>query len=286
MMKYSLIALFFIMGFTAQAQTKDSLFASRRGANWGIKYFIKPGETMRMLAFRFYITEDQLAVANDFDDIKKLMPYSLVNIPVNRENYFTVKPPLDIQNIRELYYKVGQRDDIGVISTYAGITKGTLRQWNNLHGNTLNEGEVLFIGWLKMFAFDTSNPENEKAYFIPRKKVTTDSVKVKVLGGLDTVFNRQTANGVNVLTEKGTAVFFDKPGKNNVYYAFHNTTPPGGVIKVYNPGTGKTIYVKVLAKIPNTKLYANSIIGISNTAKEALGVTDTKAWCELTYAIN
>jgi hypothetical protein len=162
-----------------------------------------------------------------------------------------------------------------------------MRTWNNLHGNTLSEGEVLFIGWVKMMARDSTNPASQQAYFFPKKKPAADSLKkVPVPGGLDTIYNRQTNNGINVLTEKGTAVFFDKPGKNNIYYAFHNTTPPGGIIKVYNPGTGKTIYVKVLAKIPNTKLYANSIIGISNTAKEALGVTDNKAWCELSYSMN
>jgi hypothetical protein len=58
------------------------------------------------------------------------------------------------------------------------------------------------------------------------------------------------------------------------------------VVKVFNPGSGKTIYVKVLGPLPDTKLYANSIIGISSGAKEALGVTDNRTWCELSYAAN
>jgi hypothetical protein len=58
------------------------------------------------------------------------------------------------------------------------------------------------------------------------------------------------------------------------------------VIKVTNPGTGKSIFVKVLGPIPDTKQYAGSIIGIATAAKEALGVTDTKAWCELSYSPN
>ena len=60
----------------------------------------------------------------------------------------------------------------------------------------------------------------------------------------------------------------------------------GTVIKITNPGSGKTIYVKVLDKIPDTKLYTNSIIGISNSAREALGVTDSKAWVEISYPVN
>jgi hypothetical protein len=118
------------------------------------------------------------------------------------------------------------------------------------------------------------------------KKTAADTAKIKVPGGLDSIYNRQTNNGMNVLTEKGTAVFFDKGGKNNVYYAFHTATPSGTIIKVTNPGTGKTIYVKVLGKIPDTKLYSNSIIGISTSAREALGVTDSKAWVEISYPAN
>src|SRR4051812_6195920 len=114
MLKYSLIALFFITSFTSFGQETDSLFAVRHGASWALKYVIKPGESMRMLANRFFVTENELAAANEFDDIKKLMPYSFINIPVTHENYYTVKPPIDIVNIRELYYHVGARDDIGI----------------------------------------------------------------------------------------------------------------------------------------------------------------------------
>ena len=160
--------------------------------------------------------------------------------------------------------------------------------WNNLHGNTLVEGQPLFIGWVKMIGHDTTeNPLRESAYpTVQKVVVAADTVKQRIPGGLDTVYNRQTNDGLNVLTEKGTAVFFEKAGKLGAYQAFHNGTPRGTVIKVFNPGSGKTIYVKVLGPVPDTKLYANSIIGICDAAKEALGITDSKAWVELSYPVN
>jgi len=105
-------------------------------------------------------------------------------------------------------------------------------------------------------------------------------------GMLDSVYNVQTNFGSNTITEKGTAVFFEKAGKNDIYYAFHNTTQRGAIIKVVNPGTGKVIYAKVMGPMPETKQYTNCIIGISTPAKEALGITDNKAWCELYYSPN
>jgi LysM repeat protein len=287
MLKYSLIIILFILSIDSNAQGNDSLFAMRNGTNWIVRYTLKTGETKQMLAKRFYLMDGIIENTNSIDNDKKLGPGTSINIPVAPENYFVIKPaPMELINMRELYYRVVAKDDIEMISTYAAITKAEMRKMNNLRGNTLAPGQALFIGWLKMMAKDSASYESQQAYYFPRKKMGLDSAKQAVPGGLDTVYSRQTNNGLNVLNEKGTAVFFDKPGKNNIYYAFHNSTPRGSIIKVLNPGTGKFIYVKVLGPLPDTKVFANSIIGISNAAREALGVSENKAWCELTYATN
>jgi hypothetical protein len=288
MLRTSIIALLLIFNLTSYGQEADTLFATRKGNNWAIKYVVKPGEGIHMLAQRFCMSDGILEYENEYDVIKKLIPGAVISIPVTVDNYFVTKPSiLENSNVRELYYHVAAKEDIGMISTYAGVTKSTMRSWNGLKGNTLTIGQVLFIGWIKMISKDSSNPASFTMYPpVKRASAPRDTIKVRNLGGLDTVYNSQTNNGMNVLTEKGTAVFFDKTGKNNVYFAFHNATARGSVIKVFNPGTGKSIYVKVLGPIPNTKAYAGSIIGICNAAKEALGVTDNKAWCELSYSPN
>jgi hypothetical protein len=268
----------------ASAQERDSLIAIRKGGNWAIKYTIKPGENMHMLAMRFYISDGVLAYANDPDNIKNIGPGSVILIPVTKENYSSSKQPFDGK--RKLYYYIAPKDDIGFVSMYAGVTKDEMRLWNNLKGNTLTPGDPLFIGWVKVMALDTLNPMTELAYPSTRKMTKADTMKMRTPGGLDTLYDLQTNHGLNVLTEKGTAVFFEKMGRSNIYQAFHNTTKRGTIIKVFNPGTGKTIYVKVLGPIPDTKQYANCIIGISEAAKEALGVVESKAWCELSYSAN
>jgi hypothetical protein len=86
--------------------------------------------------------------------------------------------------------------------------------------------------------------------------------------------------------DKGTAVFFDMPGKakGNKFYAFHNLARRGTIIKIYNPGNDKVVFAKVLGPIPTTKQNHNSIIGISGGAKAKLGTNQTKLWCEVSYA--
>ncbi|MCW3123457.1 MAG: hypothetical protein JWQ38_2949 [Flavipsychrobacter sp.] len=287
-MRRSLIVLLFsIFYLGANGQSIDSLFVIRKGNNWAIQYIVKPGENVHMLAQRFYLTDRVLETANEYGPGKKLTPGGIIEIPVIADNYFRVKQSIDNSTQREIYYHVGSKDDIAIISTYAGVTKVEMRRWNNLKGNTLTVNEVLFVGWIKVMAFDTLDPVSLAAYPPIRKAPVVKSVvQEKVLGGLDSIYNRQTNDGMNVLTEKGTAVFFEKAGKSNMYVAFHNASPRGSIIKVSNPGNGKFIYVKVLGPVPDTKVYANCIIGICSAAKEALGVTDTKAWCELSYAAN
>lgn len=289
MMKYIYLLLLLIPSLPTLAQEDDSLFVVKKDGNWEIKYTARPGEKASMLAKRFYMAEGQLEMANNEGIMKKLNEGTTVYIPILKDNFYIVKPRgFAAKNIVPLYYRANNRDELAILATYSGVTKSEFREWNSLKGNTMKQGQVLFIGWTKMIVKDTADMAAMMAYPMPKKPIIADTAteeNMPVPGGLDTIYNRQTNNGLNVLTEKGTAVFFEKAGRNTMFYAFHNEAARGSIIKVHNPGSGKSTYVKVLGPLPDTKLYAGSIIGISDGAKEALGiVNDAKAWCELSYA--
>jgi len=129
----------------------------------------------------------------------------------------------------------------------------------------------------------TADKANVKELIIP----ILDTSKFKT-SETEQLYMKQTHNETKITTEKGPAVFFDMAGGHggNVFYGFHNSVPRGTIIKVYNPGTGKAIYVKILGPLPETKQYYNSIMGINSDAKEALGVKETRVWGELSFAAN
>lgn len=244
-----------------------------------------------MLANRFYLPIETLEKANELEPNKRLPIGTMVTIPVNKDNYSTSMPTLKSDEYRELFYKVGEKDDIGIISNFVGVQKKQIILWNGMKGNTVYEDQALFIGWIKTVPKDSLSETIGLAYPIIKKTLTdaaniVPDSKKQDYGGLDLLYDQQTNHGTNLLTEKGTVIFFDKSGKGNVQYAFHNTAQRGSIIKVFNPGTGKVLYVKVIGPIPDTKQYANAIIGISSGAKEALGVIENKAWCELSYPAN
>jgi len=281
MSKILFIALLCFSCFKMSAQTNDSLFATRRGGTWALAHVVKSGESVGSLAQQYFISQAVLTSNNSMSNGDKLKPGQFVYIPVMTENFVTTKQ-LDVTNLHPLYYRVGDHDDIAVVSTYAGVTREELRNMNNLHGNKITPGQVLYVGMLKM---TTENIDNAAATITlgTHEDTTTKRVTVQQDAEMNT-YNSQTNNGQSVMTEKGPAVFFDNAGKPGMFYAFHNTTKRGTIIKVYNPGNGKSVYVKVLGPLPETKQYANSIIGVSSSAKEALGETGDKLWCELSFA--
>lgn len=285
MLKYILLSIISLIGMTAIAQEPDSMFAMRKGSGLALGYHLKKGETVPMIANRFHAKQEKIESMSQVDGRKKLPPGTTIYIPVDAENFTASKESTGITHQEPLYFKVGEKDNLALISMFAGVKKQDIVQWNNLKGNNLKEGDVVFIGWLKVVPGDSINIAEGLAYPSSAGHNTAKASN-HAYGELDSIYNVQTRNGTNTISEKGTAVFFEKTGSNKVYYAFHNTTPRGAIIKVYNPGSGKTIYVKVLSAIPDTKEFANCIIGISNAAKEALGVTDSKSWCELTYSPN
>ena len=117
--------------------------------------------------------------------------------------------------------------------------------------------------------------------------VNMDTSKYKT-GEAEQTYLSQTHNETKVNVEKGPAVFFDMPGGHSgaVFLGFHSGVPRGTIIKVYNPGTAKAIFVKILGPLPETKQYYNSIMGINSDAKEALGVKEGRIWCEMTFGGN
>ena len=288
MSRYLLIILILTTCFSAKAQETDSNFAAREAGALAIIIKSKPGESVAMLAARYFTTVEKIEAASMVDGKRKLDPGTRMVIPLGKENFLPAREPSGMAPQEQIYYRVKEKDNVALIALLAGMQKPELVLWNSLHGNSLQEGQALFIGWIKKVPRDSTNLRNGVAYpstRIKRSAPTVDTAKHPI-GELDSLYNVQTQNGINTIAEKGTAVFFEKAGNNKIYYAFHATTARGTVIKVTNPGTSRTIYVKVLGPIPDTKLYANSVIGICSNAKEALGINDSKAWVELTYSPN
>lgn len=302
---------------TVFAQQEDNPFdrftAQSVDDSWIIPHRVEPGETIFMLSRRYHVPPAILSRVNGMSFQSGLTEDSIINIPVGAYNIKSVKP-INSAETKELYYKVSDYDNLFKISRYAGVSQSKIKEWNNLDDNLVIPGKEIFVGWLlydatqlpvgtdtlvrtkrgsgirvekQEVAAAVNDPDgyNNMESLIPKDTVIVIK-KVDSVSEEEKLYMWQTSDESIVANEKGKGVFFDMNGKvsgSSTFYAFHNEAKRGTIIKVFNPGTQMHVFVKVIGPIPETALYHNSIIGISSGAKESLGVSEDKVWCELTY---
>lgn len=294
----------FLSFFCANAQDKE--YVIFRNDKWVIPHSVQQGETLFQLARRYHVPPAMLADANGLDYQDGLKRDSIVYIPVGAYNQLS-REPANLDDSRRLYYRVGDHDNLFRISRYAGVSQKQVQEWNSLPDNSISEGQELMVGWLLYDAtqnpvYTTPGKTEAPVSKTPANTVNTqkgitklpdgttiipvkDTTQEDTLSEIEKEYLAQTNNDINVFEEKGMAVFFDMSGVSfkGVYYGFHNTAGKGTIIKVYNPGTDKTVYVKIIGPVPGTKQYYNSIMGISGAAKKELQVRENKMWAELRY---
>lgn len=291
---------------------KSQLKAVFHKGDWAIEYEVEQESTLFALAKRFHVPPAKLADINNVGYQKKLERGTIVYIPLGAYNQVTEDPKDDF-NHKALFYDVKSGDNLFRIAHMAGVRQKEMQEWNGLNDNDISGKQRLFVGWVLFdapaFSENTNGddisevvdkiPVNKKDFFnsdeyervVQEKDGETIIVlrrKPKdTLSEIAKIYMDQTGNEEVINDEKGTGVFFDMKGKVqgvDVYYAFHNTARRGTIIKIHNPGTGKTVYAKVLGPLPNTKQYHGAIIGISSGAKDELLVPEDRTWCEVKYA--
>jgi LysM repeat protein len=307
MLKTFFFSIAILWSLSSFAQKTDSIFVSHDDKGWVIRHKVKPKETVLSLARRFHVPPAMVADMNSVTYQQQLTANSKVYIPLGAYNLLTAKP-LNTQETRPIYRKVGDDESLYSIARATGVSQRTIQKWNNLDYIELHKGQILLVGWVLYDNTSLTKPQKEQVAKTepPVVKPSESSIKVTMhvpdtiyynpndtLALADTMlsegaqlFNQQTFDGSSVTEEKGTAAFFKGGGfsSNGIYFAFHNTAKRGTIIKIYNPGTGKTVYAKVIGPLPVREIFHNAIIGISNDAKAELEVPGQKMWAEISYA--
>ncbi|MEI8278991.1 MAG: LysM peptidoglycan-binding domain-containing protein [Bacteroidota bacterium] len=300
-----ILSLFIVTLFSTAsfAQKSDSLYVGTQEGEWVMSYKPKKNETIFQVSQRFHVPTAVLADANGLTYQEDITGNKKVVVPVGEYNRLS-SAPLNSRDGVPLYYKTQAHDNLNRIARSSHVSQSVLVQWNELSGNSISANQILLVGWVRCDACQgVKSEQNVKPSTTVTKQPVVETIKSKNKGEtvqlipvkkkIDTLskmpepqrtYTKQTDNGKNVTTEKGSVAFFNMgAGNDTVYYAFHNVTPKGTIIKVYIPGTDKTVYVKVLGPVPATKQYYNCIIAISSNAKTTLNISDSKGWAELTY---
>ena len=96
-----------------------------------------------------------------------------------------------------------------------------------------------------------------------------------------TMFNQYSAHGYKVSRTRGAANFLEDNTSGNPYLALYNNAETGTVIKVTNMMNKKTVYVKVVGRVPANDASRQVILKLSNSVAKQLGALDSKFLVEV-----
>lgn len=124
-------------------------------------------------------------------------------------------------------------------------------------------------------ATTTTPPVENKP--VVKEEPRVDASKVGSEGYFKSLFGVDVA-GRSLESATGAAMTFKTSSgwNDKKYYILINDIAPGSIVKITYPGSGKTIYAKVLWNMGNLKENEGLNFRISNAAADALGVTELK----------
>ncbi|MCX6292473.1 MAG: LysM peptidoglycan-binding domain-containing protein [Bacteroidetes bacterium] len=316
-MKKISIVLFLIIfccrgSFASFIQPADSAGVKSVNGKQLIEHRIEAHEGWYSIARKYGISYAALRLANK-DSSDKLSVGQIILVPTDKEknnspgkekNYIQDKKK---ENKEAVYHVVKPKETVFAIAKKYHVKANDLKKWNDLSAGGLKIGEKLIVGYKKTTVHEGNDdaivkltkelPLNDEIKQAHSENAKHDS-SVVIIHKKNSVENNTTVDTQSVIkksgfapgrkevSEQGVATWIDDENINpHKYFALHRTANIGSIIKVTNRMNKRSIFVKVVGKLPDTGDNDNVIIKISKASAEKLGVRDQRFQCALSYGV-
>ena len=248
----------------------DSVLVTVEYGQKTLYHRVKPGQTLFGIA-RFYgiEVEDLFSYNPEYEAGFVLEAGQQVRVPVpNRAIYRFRNTGFLRWKYTPVYYIVQQGETLYQISKrHFNMPVDTVLKRNKLASTNLSPGQLLHVAWINRKGVP---PEWQKNSGSPglsplQEEFETDQEKYK-----------------KQVEDQGVC-FWHKAAKNaGDFYALHNKAKAGSVMAVTNPINNRTIYAKVIGKIPSG--YKKNIdLILSPDAAKKLGALDPQFFVKMKY---
>ncbi len=182
---------------------------------------------------------------------------------------------IDYSKLSPIYHQVGTGETLESIGTLKNQKTEALLVWNNI-GNSDPLPKEMIVGW-----------------FIPKKEQKAAAVSPVVhVSSLERDFrdgyNKRNKNQLNYKKVKGRSKgswLKDKSAFEKNFYALHRSAPNKSYIRVINPMNNKSVYVKVIGKLPDVGENADVDLKLTSAAVKKLGLRDDKFVVDWSYHV-
>lgn len=248
---------------------KDSLLLTVEEGKKFIHHSIKSKQTLFSISRYYSIGLEELFEHNPgFRDDPTLRVGSKVKIPVPNKAIKRYKSSSFVASQNTpIYYVVQRGENLYQISKrYFEMPVDSIAKRNRLKNNAIKPGQRLQMGWM--------GTEGILAEWRPTRPATESDVLKKHFDEAKKNKKEISAQGV---------CFWPKDSKEKgSLYALHREANIGSIISVNNPMSNRTVYAKVIGRIP-TGYERNVEIVLSPEAARKLGARDPRFFVKTKY---
>jgi LysM repeat protein len=276
---------------------KDTLFLQADASGQlSLIHRLKRGQTLFQLSDFFKVSVEDLRKANpQFAKGTANAAGQTINIPVTKEHLVRKKSTgFSFRQHLRVLYRVKQNETVyRIAKTYLDMPVDTLLARNRTKTESVSPNSTLNIGWVPLSGIKVSAPavvDTTAAAAPPapaapvisetlrRALITSEKQKEKFLE-MGLIQKDIVQKGVAYWSKEDTRLV----RTNTSFFALHNDAAIGSTVKVYNPMYRRTLYMKVIGRIPKAGYTPDITIVLSPYAAKTLGAVDTRFHIEVTY---
>ncbi|MCP3929930.1 MAG: LysM peptidoglycan-binding domain-containing protein [Bacteroidetes bacterium] len=168
-------------------------------------------------------------------------------------------------------YKVKKGDTMFRISRYFfRMPMDTILSRNGLSSFDLKMGQIVLIGWMKI----TGIPDDIREITGGPLQKLNKTYKRKFIR--ESYFKKEREH-------QGVAFWQKDMSLQTDFYALHRKAPLNSIISVTNPMKKRTVFVKVIGKIPDSAYRNDVVVVLSPTEAKILGAKDSRFFVKVKY---
>jgi LysM repeat protein len=300
----SVIAIFLLAANTTAAQKT---------------HVVKQGETLYSISKTYGIPVSEIASANQFKTTDGIKIGQLLQIPVSGQAAVAPIKTAPTQAANARVHTVTKGETVYAICKKYGVSVTEVKQWNSLTDLNLKLGQKLIVSKLNNTALykprsvpstpDTqyqeedvrprttsivektpANIQAERSMIevttpVKSQPVTevTETLKTTSTNPVEypTIFNQYSLQGYKMKKNRGTANYILAETSGNQNLAFFNDAETGSIIRITNLMNQRTIFVKVMGKVPPTDASQEVMLKLTSKAAQELGAEDSKFLVEV-----
>jgi len=249
---------------------RDSILLTVDNGQKMIHHIVKPKQTLFSLAKYYGLSLEELyALHPEFQTDPSLRSGTLVSIPIpNRAIRRYKGMNFDPANFAPIYYVVQPGDNLyQICKRHFSMPVDSVRSRNNLRNEQIQPGQLLHVGWMGLEGILSE-------WRTPAAPPTTDQAHQER-------YEEEKKNRNEVISQ-GVCFWQRDSNEKGDLYALHREARIGTVMAVNNPMSRRTVYAKVIGRIPVG--YASNIeVVLSPAAARQIGARDPKFFVKIRY---